>query len=67
MKIYCENKSQLAQSVGHIARGSNPNSQLTMIIRQEKSGDFYVIDVTSSVLAETEEKMLKHLSESFST
>ena len=53
--IFCSNNSQLAQSVNHLARSSNPDLPWTMIITRAKSGGYYVSDVTSLEWDATEE------------
>ncbi len=55
--IYCENNSQLAQSVKHLLHNSKPNSPLTMIMFRDTSGVCYVSDVTNSVSEETAKEL----------
>ena len=65
--IYCENNSQLAQSVKHLAQASNQDWPWTMIITRVKSGGYYVSDAISSELEEVADLMQKYFEEPLST
>jgi hypothetical protein len=64
--IYCQNKTQLAQSVKHLLQNSSPGSLRTMIMLRDISGACYVLDATDSVSEGTAKELTQTFYEELS-